>query len=220
MDELQDYSKRNESRAMKSKTVLQWTQELGAKEGKYTGGSAASVVAAISASLAQFVFELQAGKKKYREQEELIQAGIQKASRLNEELLDLSERDANAFAPVLDLYKLPQNTEEEKRIRQEKIDDGLINAALPPFEIILKLDEVVDLFQQLINLDLKGTIAGDITVGLHTAIAGIEGALINTMANINSIKDNDLRSEMNDKVMEQYQITLAKAKELKEVSIK
>ena len=49
---------------MKNKTVLQWTRELGSKDGKYTGGSAASVVAAISVSLAQFIFELQAGKKK------------------------------------------------------------------------------------------------------------------------------------------------------------
>lgn len=204
---------------MKNKTVLQWTQELGSKEGKYTGGSAASTVAAISVSLAQFIFELQVDKKKYQEEQIEIRKAIEKASQLNEIFLDLSEKDADAFGPVLDLYKLPQSTAEEKAIREEKIDQGLVRAAQPPFEMIVKLDEVADLFYQLIELDLKGTIAGDITVGLDMGIAAIEGARINTMANVSNIQNKELRTEMTKKVEKQYQRTLKKTKNLRVLSV-
>ena len=49
---------------MKDKTIKEWTQELAAKDGKYGGGSAASLVGAYAASLAQFVFQLQQGKER------------------------------------------------------------------------------------------------------------------------------------------------------------
>lgn len=204
---------------MKNKTVLQWTQELASKDGKYTGGSAASMVAAISVSLAQFIFELQVGKKQYQNQQVEIQESIQKANRLNELFLDLSEKDANAFEPVLDLYKLPQATATQKKRRLEKIDEGLVSAAQPPFEMILKLDEVAGLFQQLIELELKGTIAGDITVGLDMALAAVEGAVINSMANVQSIHDEKLKAEMTKKVEGQYQRTVNKLAELKKLSV-
>ncbi len=123
---------------MENKTLASWMQELASKDGKYTGGSAASSVAAISVSLAQFIFELQAGKKRYAAQEESIQAGIKKAASLQKDLLELIETDASAFEPVLPLYRLPQKTEEEKAIREEKLNQGLAAASKPPYEMMLK----------------------------------------------------------------------------------
>lgn len=201
---------------MKNKTVLQWTEELASKDGKYTGGSAASVVAAISISLAQFIFELQAGKKRFTEQEDQIQAGIEKASSLKEELLDLAEIDADAFKPVRPLYKLPQKTKEEKTIRQKKINEGLLHASKPPFEIILKMDETVDLYQELADLELDGTIVEDITIGLDIAIAAIKGGKVSSMINVNGISNEELKKELTEKVERQYHASLKKAETLKE----
>src|SRR5699024_6341184 len=110
---------------MKDKTVHAWAQELASKDGKYGGGSAASVVGAYASSLAQFVFELQQGKDKYIENEDQIQEAIQKAENLTEELLDLAEIDADVFEPVIALFKLPQSTEEEKKYQREKSDEEL-----------------------------------------------------------------------------------------------
>lgn len=201
---------------MKNKTVLHWMEELASKDGKYTGGSAASVVAAISISLAQFIFELQAGKNRFAAQEDQIQAGIEKASSLKEELLDLAEIDADAFKPVLPLYKLPQKTNEEKAIREEKINEGLVYAAKPPFEIILKMDETVDLYQQLVDLELRGTIVEDITIGLDIAIAAIKSGKNSSMINVNGISNEELKKEMTEKVESQYHASLKKAKTVKE----
>src|SRR5699024_10077548 len=119
---------------MKDKTIKEWTQELAAKDGKYGGGSAASLVGAYAASLAQFVFQLQQGKEKYVDNEDQIKEAIQKAEILTEELLDLAEIDADVFEPVLDLFKLPQTTPEEKAYRRKKAEHGLKETDKPPVE--------------------------------------------------------------------------------------
>ena len=49
---------------MKDKRMNEWLDELGERNGKYGGGSAAGVVGAIASRLAQYVYELQQGKKK------------------------------------------------------------------------------------------------------------------------------------------------------------
>lgn len=74
--------------------------------------------------------------RKYAEQATEIEQAIMKAEKLSEELLDLAEIDADAFEPVLGLFKLPKDTEEERQTRRKKIDQGLANAAKPPFEIM------------------------------------------------------------------------------------
>lgn len=199
---------------MKNKTVSNWTRELASKDGKYTGGSTVAMIAAVSASLAQFIFELQSGKKRFKNKENQIQKGIKKARSLNKDLLELAEIDADAFNPVLSLYKLPKDTEEEKVIREKKLNEGLANASKPPFKMILKIDETVNLYQQLVDLELKGTIVEDITIGLNIALAAVKNAKISSMINIKDISEQEFKEEITVKVEEQYQMTLNKIEKL------
>lgn len=200
---------------MENKTLRTWMQELASKDGKYTGGSAASSVAAISVSLAQFIFELQAGKKRYEEQEELIQAGIKKAASLQNDLLELIEIDASAFEPVLPLYRLPQKTADEKAIREEKLNAGLAGASQPPYEMMQKIAETVDLYEQLEGLNLAGSLKVDVVIGLDIAIAALKSSKNSSMINIIGITDDELKKELTEKVERFYEETLEKAKEIK-----
>ena len=200
---------------MENKTLASWMQELASKDGKYTGGSAASSVAAISVSLAQFIFELQVGKKRYATQEESIQAGIKKAASLQKDLLELIEIDASAFEPVLPLYHLPQKTEEEKAIREQKLNQGLAEASKPPYEMMLKLEETVDLYQQLSQLNLAGSLKVDIVIGLDIAIAALKSSKNSSMINIVGITDEGLKTELTEKVEAIYQRVMQEAKRIK-----
>lgn len=204
---------------MKNKTVIEWTEELASKDGKYGGGSAASVVGAFASSLAQFVFELQAGKEKYADHEKQIQAAIRKAEAFTEELLDLAEIDADAFEPVLNLFKLPKDTEEEKAYRREKIDLGLEEAAKPPLDIMKKMDQVLDLFEELLELKVRGTIVDDIAVGLFFTEATIESAKINCMVNIKLIKNEDQKTKLTNEVEDVYLATLKRTRHLKDEAL-
>ena len=201
---------------MKHKSVLGFSEELASKDGKYGGGSAASVVGAFASSLAQFVFELQQGKEKYKDDAERIQSAINHSTRLTEELLELAEEDADAFNPVMDLFKLPKDTEEERAYRQEKIDQGLLKAAKPPFDMLEKLHEVIDLFELLLYLNVRGTIVDDIAVGLLFTEATIESTRINCMVNIKSIKDEALKKDLTADVDAVYESALERVRTFKE----
>lgn len=203
---------------MKNKTVAQWMQELAAKDGKYTGGSAASAVAAISVSLAQFIFELQVGKKRFAHQAPMIQAGIKKASELQVDFLDLAEKDAVAFEPVLPLYRLPSNTQEERDLREQKLNEGLIAASKPPYEMMGKLADTVALYEQLAQLELAGSLVVDIVIGLDIAIAALKSSKNSSLINIEGITDSQLKKELTEKVEKQYQSTLEKAKKVQEIA--
>lgn len=204
---------------MKDLTVKQWTEALGSKDGKYGGGSAASVVGAFGTNLAQYVFELQQGKEKYADKEDVIQDGIERCIKLSDELLELAEVDADAFEPVLPLYKLPQDTEEQRIERQKKIDKGLERAAQPPLDIMKKMNDVMDLHELLLELEVKGTIVDDISVGLIFTEAAIESQKINCDINIKMIKDDSLRTEMTEEVEEVYFRLLERCRQLKEATV-
>lgn len=205
---------------MKDLTMTEWTKALRTKEGKYGGGSAASVVGAFAVNLAQFVFEFQQGKKKYADQEDVIQDAIERAEKISEELLDLAELDADAFEPVLPLYRLPKDTAEERAIRQEKIDNGLADAAKPPLAIMKKMDNVLDLFELLLKLEVKGSIVDDITVGLIFTEATIESEKVNCDINTKSIKNDELRTRLEEEVTTAYGIILERCRALKTTTFK
>lgn len=205
---------------MKDLTVTEWTEALASKNDKYGGGSAASVVGAFAANLAQFVFEFQQGKKKYTDNEDEIKKAIEQAKQLSAELLELAEIDADAFEPVIPLYRLPQNTESERKKRQEKIDAGLVNAARPPLAIMRKMDEVLDLFNLLLKLEVKGTIVDDIAVGLIFTEATIESEKINCDVNTKFIKDDGVRVEMEKEVDDAYYRILERCRALKASTFK
>jgi len=205
---------------MKDQTVEQWLQKLAARDGKYGGGSAASVVGAFATGLAQYVFELQEGKKKYEEEEPQIIAAIKKAERLRAELLDLAEEDAVVFEPVMDLFKLPKDTEEERRYRRQQLDQGFAKAAQPPLDIMKKMDEVLDLFETLIHLEVRGSIVDDIAVGLIFTQATIESEKLNCDVNIKSIKHDDLKNSLTQEVDRTFHATLERSQQLRETTEK
>lgn len=205
---------------MKEKTVKQWTQALASKDGKYGGGSAASLIGAMATNLAQYVYELQQGKKEYAENEVEIEEAIQTSERLSEELLDLAEEDADAFEPVLDLFKLPKDTEEEKAYRRKKLDQGFADAANPPFEIMKKMNQVMDLFDHLISLEVRGSIVDDIAVGLIFTQATIESEKLNCDINIKYIKDEELKRELAQETTEVYHTMMERNRQLKETAMK
>ena len=100
------------------------------------------------------------------------------------------------------------------------MDQGLKDAAKPPFDIMKKMDEVLDLFAELLELKVRGSIVDDIAVGLFFTEATIESEKINCMINIQSIKNETIRQEMTQKVNEVYKQTIQRTRMLKQETLK
>ena len=81
------------------------------------GGSAAALAGAVGTALGNMVGSLTTGKKKYAHVEDHMYALMEKAAELRVQLLELVDKDAEAFEPLAKAYGMPKNTPEQ---REEK----------------------------------------------------------------------------------------------------
>ena len=102
-----------------TKSCREFVTVLASNEPAPGGGGASALVAALGTALGNMVGSLTVGKKKYADIEDEVQAHLDQLNEVREELFDLVERDAAAFAPLAQAFKLPKNTEEEKAQRHE-----------------------------------------------------------------------------------------------------
>jgi len=82
-----------------------------------------------------------------------------------------------------------------------------------------KMDEVMDLFEELIALEVRGSILDDIAVGLIFAQAVIEAGKLNCNSNTSSIHDEVLRTELETEVDENYQTLVERSARLKDTAM-
>lgn len=184
---------------MNEQTIATYLEKLGKKEGKPGGGSAAGIVGAMSASLAQMVSDIQKEKKKFADHKETLDEVLNKTKRLCHQFEQLSEKDAEAFEPVSKAYAMPKETVEEKKKRQLAINEGLKEAAEPPLEMMRQTLDVLDCYQQLAELDIKGSIVNDIAVGVLFAKTALEASYLNVLVNADLLKEEDLKHALEGK---------------------
>jgi methenyltetrahydrofolate cyclohydrolase len=186
-------------------TVKAFAEELASNSPAPGGGSAAAVAASLGTSLGSMVFNLTVGKKAYNEYDEDTKDSILKAleiTNLNEgEFLNLMEKDAEEFLELMAAFKLPKNTEEEKTVRKEKIEEGYIKALQVPLTVAEKSYEIYKYIELAANYGNKNAVsdAGVAALLLQTAI---ESAVLNVKINLSGINDETYKAKVQHKCTE------------------
>ena len=106
---------------IREKRITEFMTELGSKTPVPGGGGAAALAGAAGASLGAMVGSLTAGKKKYADVEEDIQALMKEALALKDRLLFLIDGDAEGFQPLSEAYSLPAETEADKEEKGRRL---------------------------------------------------------------------------------------------------
>jgi formiminotetrahydrofolate cyclodeaminase len=170
------------------KIIKDFIGELGSALPAPGGGAAAALAGSMGAALVSMVCNLTIGKKDYAAYEDEIKTVLVKAQHLQEELLALIDADADAFNSLMDSYKMPRVTEEEKSLRQEAIESNAQKAAAVPAIIATRCLDVVVLANQIAGKANKN-LNSDILVAAEMAEAGLNSAIINIKINLPGIKD-------------------------------
>ena len=89
------------------------------------GGSCAALYGSIGAALTAMVGGLTQGRKKYAEYAEHAAEVEKKGNELKTRLLDVMDRDTEAFNVVSAAFGMPKATDEEKAARSAAIQEGL-----------------------------------------------------------------------------------------------
>jgi len=183
------------------KKIHNFLDELASNSPTPGGGSVAALAGALGAALISMVGNLTIGKKKYEDVEEDIKKIISSSEKLRYELSQLIEEDVMAFNNFMATYKMPKETEEEKKIRAEKIQESLIEAAKVPLTVAYKCLDVLSLSKEVAE---KGNInvISDAGVAVLMAQAALESAILNVKINLRMIKDEKARTELSSSIKE------------------
>ena len=183
------------------KKVSNFLDELASNSPTPGGGSVAALAGALGAALISMVGNLTVGKKKYEEVEEDIKRIISSSEKLRYELSQLIEEDVKVFNNFMSTYKMPKETEDEKRVRAEKIQESLIKAAKVPLKVAYKCLDILSLSKEVAE---KGNInvVSDAGVAVLMAEAALESAIINVKINLRMIKDEKVRTELSSSIKE------------------
>lgn len=180
-------------------SCVEFTDKLASKAAVPGGGGAAALVGAIGTALASMVVNLTLGKKKYAEFEEVNKEIMEKALKIQEELLEMVDKDAENFLPLSKAYGLPKETEEEKKYKEETLEKCLIVACGVPVDIVKKSYEAILLHEELVDKGSKLAIS-DVGVGVQCLRAALISGWLNVLININMIKDEAYVAQINEEI--------------------
>jgi len=171
-------------------TVRQYTERLASDEPTPGGGSAAALAGALAAASAAMVASFTVGREKFAEVEEDIQRMLSTLDEQREQLLQLTDADAEAYGKVGAAYGLPKQTDEEKQARRAAIQEALKTAAEVPMGVAEACAQTMAVLGELAHKGNPNLIS-DVGVAAQLALAALRCARLNVEVNLAFIKDED-----------------------------
>ena len=172
-------------------TVTQFADVLASDAPAPGGGSTAALAGALGAALTAMVCRLTEGRKKYAEFEAHVLEVKEKATALQAKFIDVMDRDTEAFMVISNAYGMPKATDEEKAARSAAIQAGLVKSTETPMEMMGLSAETIALTESLLG-KFNTASASDLGVGALTLRTAVQGAWLNVLINIGSLKDKEL----------------------------
>lgn len=155
------------------------------------GGSVAALAAALGTGLLSMVTGITI--KKTNDLELKNFHGILKME-MNE-FHNLIEKDKHSFDEVMKAYRLPKETEEEKRARMVTIQASLKIAAQVPLTVCQKIVALWPYVKILLAKGLKSALS-DVAVANYTLHSGFLSARVNVLINLSSITDKEFNKTL------------------------
>ena len=134
------------------------------------------------------------GKKQFAEVREDVLAVLAKASQLQKAFLDVMDRDTDAFLVVSNAFAMPKGTDEEKAARSAAIQKGLEGCTATPFEMMELAAQTIELTESLLGR-FNTASASDLGVAALSLRTAVQGAWLNVLINIGSLKNKELAED-------------------------
>jgi formiminotetrahydrofolate cyclodeaminase len=172
------------------KTVKEFLDELASESPAPGGGSVAALCGSLASALCSMVCRLTVGKKKYEEVSDELKANLEKTEFYRNEFTRLIDDDSNAFNLVMEAYRLPKASDEDKAKRDKAIDAALKIAADVPMEVLKYVSEMIKFSTITANKGNVNSLSDSSVAALLLQSAGV-AALYNIIINLKQIKDHE-----------------------------
>jgi glutamate formiminotransferase/formiminotetrahydrofolate cyclodeaminase len=179
---------REAASALVALSVRGFTDEVSRDTPAPGGGSVAALAGALGAGLASMVGNLWQDKAEAPGATAALLQAAEAAQGSKERLLSAVDEDTNAFTAYMEARRLPGNTPEEKRIREETMQAGLKLAVQVPLQTAAESYAAMQAAAAAIRHGNLSSIT-DGAVGVQLAFAGVRGGIWNVLINLKEITD-------------------------------
>ncbi len=197
--------------------ISDFLNDLGSDMPAPGGGAAAGLISAVSGALNSMVYSLTVGKKSYLSLSEEEQKNIKKFQKDNEKFihrsLELMEDDRTNFMMLMDCFKLPKESDEEKAFRKKSIKEKTIKAMETP--LILARESLA--FYENLNIMKKygnKMLLSDLSIAAVLLNSAIESSVINVKVNLNSLRNEEFFIKIDLELKEIISISQRKKEEI------
>lgn len=189
-------------------TLTDFADETAAESMAPGGGSIAAYVGTLGVALGTMVANLSGHKRGWDDKWEFFSDWAVKGQQYKTTLLNLVNEDTNAFNKIIDGFRMPKETDEEKQLRDEAIENATKYAAEVPFKVMKTAYESMEVMQEMMRSGLASSLS-DGAVGIMCAKAAVAGAFFNVKINAKDIKDRTFAENLIKKGEEIFDKTLA-----------
>lgn len=152
------------------------------------GGSAAALGGAIGASLLLMVAGLPKTKTGAPEETADLAEAASRLHPLRDSLLELVDRDSDAYKQVMDAFRLPKDSDEDKAARKLAIDHATRGATEAPLNTMRACQQALRGAVVVARNGNRRT-TSDVGVGVELLLAALRGARLNVDINLSSLED-------------------------------
>lgn len=152
------------------------------------GGSISAYVGALGAALAGMVANLSSHKRGWDDRWAEFSDYAVQAQSIKDKLLFLVDEDTRAFNTILEAFRLPKSTSEEKSERQKAIQAATKFAIEIPLQVLRESLKIFDLAEAMVDKGNPNSVT-DAAVGALCARAAAYGAYLNVKINTDSFND-------------------------------
>ncbi len=144
------------------------------------------------------VCNLTIGKPGFEADKVELEAIVSSSELRKQNLIELVDKDAQAFNKVMEAYRLPKSNQREKEYRKEQIKKATLFATEIPFQTCKLCFDTLKDGVRVLDICNKNCIS-DVGVAVKLACAGLEGACINVKINLSGL-DSNLSRQFKDTV--------------------
>jgi glutamate formiminotransferase/formiminotetrahydrofolate cyclodeaminase len=169
-------------------SVKDFMEETASESPAPGGGSVSAFMGAMGVALGTMVANLSSHKRGWDEQWEEFSEWAEKGKEYQARLLRLVDEDTDAFNRIMDSFRMPKKSDQEKKIRKQAIEEATRNAIMVPFRVMQTALEAMDVLEAMARTGNPNSIS-DVGVGVLAARACIRGAYLNVRINTVDLED-------------------------------
>lgn len=181
---------KNAGKKLTDMTCTEFAEETASESPAPGGGSISAYMGALAAALGTMVANLSAHKAGWDDRWKEFSDQADRGHEILQQLLHLVDEDTEAFNRIMDAFKMPKSSEEEKAARAAAIEDATLYATRIPLSTMETACAVFPLLESMARTGNPASVS-DAGVGALAARSAVLGAQLNVRINAASLKNRD-----------------------------